>query len=421
MNEVDLAGTNLLQPGSRVQYRLLVAGERDAVKSYRDWVAQRLGRGERVESVEDARPEMRTALERARQFLGLASLVTVVLAGVAIATATRRYVARHLDNCAMLRCLGATQGLIMRLYAWQMAWLGLAASLAGCALGYGVQVALADVLGSLAAAALPPPSAWPVLAGLLAGLVTLLGFALPPLMQLREVPTMRVLRQDMGAPPPRARLAYGAGLTALAMLMVWQAGDVKLGLYVFAGVALTVLVLAGVAALLLAALRRFSYNGSVVWRFGAANIVRRARGSLVQVVAFGLGLMALLLLGIVRVDLLADWEAGLPADAHNRFVINIQPQQVDQVREFFTAAGRPEPELFPMIRGRLVAINERQVTPQDYADDRAQRLVAREFNLSWAARLQDDNRLVAGRWWSGETNMDRRCGRWKTASRKPSG
>ncbi len=400
MNAADLAATDLLQPGSRVRYRLLVAGERASVAVYRDWVASRLQRGERVESVEDARPEMRTALQRARQFLGLASLVTVVLAGVAIATATRRYVTRHLDNCAMLRCLGAAQGMIMRLYAWQMAWLGLVASLAGCAVGYGVQVALADVLGSLAAAALPPASAWPVVAGLVAGSVTLLGFALPPLMQLREVPTLRVLRQDMGTPPPRAWLAYGAGLAALAGLMVWQAGDVKLGLYVFAGVAATVLALAGVTGLLLAGLGRVSYDGGVVWRFGAANIVRRARGSLVQVVAFGLGLMALLLLGIVRVDLLADWEAGLPADAHNRFVISIQPQQVDAVHAYFAAAGKLEPGLFPMIRGRLVAINEREVSPQDYADDRAQRLVAREFNLSWAATLQDDNRVVAGKWWS---------------------
>lgn len=399
INAADLAATGLLQPGSRVQYRLLVAGEADDVAAFRSEVERGLGRGERLESVEDARPEMRSALERAHQFLGLASMVSVMLAGVAIAAATRRFVARHLDQVAILRVLGATQATILRIYLWQMFTLAVTASAVGVAAGYLAQTVLAEILGTLAAAVLPAPSWLPVAAGLAAGLVTVAGFALPPLLHLRRVPTLRVLRRELGAVPAPSAAAYGVGFVALAALIVWQAGDLKLGLYVLAGGVATLVALALVAVGLLALLRHVQGRLGGVWRLGVANMVRRTRGSISQVVAFGLGLLALLVLSVVRVDLLAEWQASLPAEAPNRFVINIQPQQVEEVRAFFRAHDIVPPELYPMVRGRLVAINDRPVAPEDYVEDRAQRLVAREFNLSWAAYMQPGNQILAGEWW----------------------
>jgi putative ABC transport system permease protein len=406
MNQIDVAATGLIQPGSRVQYRLLVAGEAAALKVYRKAVEAKLGRGEHLESVEDARPEMRTALERARQFLGLASMVSVMLAGVAMAMATRRFVARHLDNVAILRTFGATQRDIAALYGWQLLALGLAASALGCAAGYAAQGLLGDVLGSLAAANLPPPSWLPVAVGMAIGLLSLACFTVPPLLHLRRVPTLRVLRRDMGALPAPSMAAYLLGLLLLAALILWQAGNVRLGLMVLGGSAATVLVLALAAGAVMALLRRLRRHSSGAWRFGMANLTRRSRGSIVQVVAFGLGMLALLLLGVVRVDLLADWRASLPLEAPNRFVINIQPDQVKPIAAFFKEHGFNDTALFPMVRGRLTAINDKPVSPESYSDERAQRLVEREFNLSWAKEMQADNSIVAGQWWKTGDGQD---------------
>lgn len=400
MNIADLPKTQLVQPASRIRYRLLVSGEMENIAAYRSAAVKRLKAGERVEGAEDARPELRTALNRAQSFLGLAALVSVMLAGVAIAVATRRFIARHLDNCAMMRCLGAVQSEITRLYVYQIFLLGLTASLMGCVFGYAAQEVLAQVLGTMVTAQLPPPSALPVLSGVLTGMITLLGFALPPLLHLKRVPPLRVLRRDMGPPPARSLGAYGSGFVALVALMLWQAGDLKLGGYVLGGTAAALLGLTAFALALIGALRLLRDRSGVAWRFGIANITRRAQGSVVQVLGFGVGIMALLLLTLVRGDLLDTWQKSLPPDAPNRFLINIQHDQLSAIRAFLSRENGAEPALFPMIRGRLTAINDKAVSPDSYADEQAQRLVAREFNLSWAARMQEDNKIVAGKWWT---------------------
>ncbi len=413
LNSVDLPQTKLIQPASRVRYRFLVTSDNaQHITAYRAAITSLLKTGERIESIEDARPELRAALTRARSFLGLAALVSVMLASVAIATATRRFVLRHLDNCAMMRCLGAAQRDITRLYVYQILVLGLTASLLGCTLGYVAQGVLVNVLGSMVSAELPPPSLWPVVSGLLTGMITLLGFSLPPLLQLKSVSPLRVLRRDIGNPLATGQTAsltaYGAGITALAALILWQAGEIKLGLTMLGGTVVTLLALGALTLLLMRGLkllhRHHSGHNSVAWRFGIANITRRAQGSIVQVVGFGIGIMALLLLTLVRGDLLDDWQKSLPADAPNRFLINIQPDQVTPIRNFLANAPGTkkggEPMLFPMIRGRLTGVNNKPVASENYTDEHAQRLVAREFNLSWAADMQADNKIVAGTWWN---------------------
>lgn len=408
MNMADLPATGLIIPGSRVRYRLLVAGDDGAVQEFRDFVAPRLDRGERIEGVEDGRPEIRSALQRAERFLGLAALVSVMIAGVAIATAARRFITRHLDSCAIMRCLGARQNKILLVYLYQLLWLGVAASALGCLIGYIAQAALTDILASMARTTLPAPSWLPVASGLLVGLITLAAFALPPLLHLKHVPTLRVLRRELGALPGQSLAGYGSGLVALMVLMLWQAGDLKLGGYVLGGVIGTLAALIGLIYLLIALLRRLQQQGAVVWRFGIGNITHRVRGSLVQVLAFGLGIMVLLLLTFVRSDLLNEWQDTIPADAPNRFIINIQPDQVAGIKAFFSAEPQlSAARLFPMVRGRMTAVNGRQVDPGEYEDDRARRLATREFNLSWANELQADNTIVAGRWWGADDRGSR--------------
>ncbi len=405
LNDADVAATELVQVGSRVRYRVLVAGTPAAIADYRGWVTPKLAPGQRVESIEDARPEIRSALERSEKFLSLAALLSVVLAAVAIALAARRFLQRHLDACAIMRCHGASQSRLVRLYLQQFVVLGAAASLAGCVAGFIAQHALALWLGSLVTVELPEPGWMPALHGFVTGLALLLGFALPPIVALARVPTLRVLRRDIGAPSGMGLLGYALGAVVIAGLIIWKAGDLRLGGMVFGGFAGAMLVAGLLSWGVIALVSRIGGAG-VSWRFGIANLRRRPMASVLQVVALGIGVMALLTLTIIRSELLDLWQRSLPPDAPNRFIVNVQPDQIPTLKKFFEGRGMVMPELHPMVRARLIGINDRTVTPADYSDDRARRLVDREFNLSWATQMQKDNRLIAGYWWGNKPRTD---------------
>lgn len=399
MHADDLPGTGLVQTGSRITWRLMLAGDAGRLAAFRAFAQARLEAGQRVEDVRDARPEIRSALERAEKFLGLASLLSVILAAVAVALAARQYVRRHLDASAMLRCLGASRRTTVLLHAWQLAVLGLAAGVAGCAVGFAAQWGLAQLLAPLVQVRLPAPGLLPAAQGVVAGFVLLLGFALPPLMALGRVSALRVLRRDLGAPSLGAWTGQLAGFAAVAALVLWHTRDLRMAGWVLGGVAGAALVSALVAWLLVRGAARLGRRAGFAWRFGLGNLSRRSLGSVVQVVALGAGLLALILLSITRGDLLDSWRHSLPADAPNRFLVNITPEQVPEIRDFFAAEGRPAPALYPMVRARLTAINGRRISAATYQDERARRLVDREFNLSWAQVPQPDNRILAGRWW----------------------
>jgi putative ABC transport system permease protein len=396
----DLPSTGLVQVGSRVSYRLFVAGEQDRVAAFRDFASGQIGPGQRVEDIREARPEINSALERAERFLGLSALLTVILAGVAVALAARRYLQRHLDACAIMRCLGAGQSLILSLHVLQFAMIGLVASAVGCLVGFLCQYALAAMLAPILSVTLPPPGTIPVFQGMVAGFVLLLGFALPPLIALRKVPTLRVLRRDLGPPDSTGLSAYLLGATAMSALILWQASEIMLGMAVLGGIVGTMAVSVALTLMVMRLLASVSRGAGLNWRFGLANLRRRTTGSVIQVIAIGLGLMALILLTLVRADLLESWQKSLPPDAPNRFLVNIQPDQVAALADFFSASAVPPPAFHPMVRGRLVAINDRPVSSRDYVDDRPRRLMDREFNLSWAREMQPDNVIVAGRWFS---------------------
>ncbi len=409
MNIVDLESTQLVQPGSRISYRLLLAGDLKSINALRTIVDKSLERGERIEDALNARPEIRRALERAQKFLGLSALLTVVLAAVAIALASRRYMQRHLDPCAVMRCLGATQGFLLRVYVGQFALLGVLSAVLGCAIGYLAHFALYAWLAQLLATALPQPGLMPALQGSVIGVLLLFGFSLPPLLQLKSVSTLRVLRREFskGAlPPSRLIGGYALGFAALAGLMFWVAGEIRLGAYVVGGFsgAMFVFALVGRGAIRLAALARGSARsrtgqGGIGWRYGLASLERRSAASVVQIVALALGFMALLLLTVTRNDLLDAWRRAIPPEAPNRFVVNIQPDQLDGVRRVF-AEKSVGAEFAPMVRGRLARVNGLEVSPESYEDERAKRLIDREFNLSYRMDLPPGNAMTAGRWFS---------------------
>jgi len=404
-NLADLPATALIQPGSRATWRLLAAGEGGAVKRLGEELKRDLARGQSLETLEGGRPEMQRTLERAQQFLSLVALLAALVAAVAVASSARRFSLRHLDACAVMRCLGLAQTDLFTLFALEFLVLGVLACAVGVAAGFALHFVLLAVLGSLLQADLPWPSWLPAAQGYLCGLILLAGFALPPLAQLRRVPPLRVLRKDLGPPSGGAALGYGLGLLGFCGLMVWSAGDAKLGLLTAGGFAVAIAVFALVAGGViqgLTPLRRAAGRISLSMRFAVAAVQRRPGATIVQLVALAVGLMALLLLAVTRTDLVDAWRHAAPADAPNRFIINIQPDQVDGVRQKLAAAGLADATLYPMVRGRLVAVNGRAVSPQDYANDRAQRLVDREFNLSYLADRPEHNPITAGQWFGAQ-------------------
>jgi len=324
-----------------------------------------------------------------------------MIAAVAVAVASRRFSLRHLDSCAMMRCLGLAQRDIFRLFALEFIAIGICACAVGMLVGFAFHFLLIQALGSLLTTPLPLPSLAPALQAGATGMVLLLGFSLPPLVQLRSVPPLRVLRKDVGSPSSRALFGYLFGMAGFLALIVWTAGDLKIGAMTAAGFAIGALTFGGCAWLvlqLLAPLRSVGRLG-VSWRFALAAVQRRPAAAIVQLIALAIGIMALLLLTVVRTDLVGAWRAAAPPDAPNRFLINIQPDQVPIVERRLRDAGIEAP-LNPMIRGRLIAVNGGAIGPENFANERAQRLVDREFNLSYADTAPTHNAIVAGRWFA---------------------
>jgi len=405
----DMPATNLVQEGSRVGYRLLVAGPGASSKptqEYGKWLKALIKkdnvRGVRIESLEEGRPEMSATLDRADRFLSLVGLLSAMLAAVAVAMAARRFMQRHLDSCAMLRCLGLTQNQVTVIYLVEFLLVGLAGSLLGVLVGFGAHYVLLQLLGSLVAADIPAPTMLPALQGLATGMILLAGFALPPILQLRNVPHNRVIRREAAAPKPAALATYGLGIAAFGALLLWQSNDVKLAGVTGGGFLLGFLVFALIGWLGLQALRPLrNAFPQQSWRFAVTSLRRRPGATVVQVVSLSLGLMALLLLTVVRGDLMSAWRNTMPPDAPNRFIINIQPDQKDAIAARLKDAGVKDVLLYPMIRGRLVAVNGKAITSETYTDERAKGLAEREFNLSTMTELPAQNQVTSGKWSMG--------------------
>jgi putative ABC transport system permease protein len=400
LNIDDVPATNLLQPGNRATWRLLIADRigSGALESYQAWLLAQLKSGQRLETVRDLRPEVRQTLDRAEKFLGLAALVAVLLAAVAVALAASRYLRRHLDAAAMFRCFGARVRQTLALFCIQFVVLGVAASAVGVAVAMLGQLVLVQLLSSVVATDLPQVTWTPGASAFVTGLLLLLGFALPPLVALARVPPLRVLRRDLPRPRMGGLVAYALGAATIALLIGWQAREVEAGLIMVGGVAALLGVSALAAWLVLGLLKRLPQRG-VTWRFGLANLRRRAFASSLQIGALALGLMALLLLTVVRGDLARNWRASLPPDAPNQFLINVLPDQVTDARAQLAKGIGANVAFNPMVRGRLVAVNDAAVDTTKFHDLRARRLAEREFNLSWTDTLPKGNRIVKGAFW----------------------
>ncbi|MBK6593548.1 MAG: ABC transporter permease [Burkholderiales bacterium] len=412
INTQDIAATKLIQPASRLTYRMAVAGDEKPVQDFVAWADAQVKqasanglRGVRVESLQAGRPEMSQTLDRADKFLSLVALLAALLSAVAVALSARAFAASHLDDCAMLRVLGLRQRTIAAAYAFEFALVGLFASGLGVVFGYSVHYLFVLLLAGLVDAALPAATLWPVLLGMGMGLTLLFAFGLPPVLQLAQVPPLRVIRRDVGNLKPTSLGVLAVGVLGFAALLLAASSDLKLGLIAVGGFGGAVVVFAALAWVAVKLLR-LSVNENTAPRWmvlATRQMSARPAYTVVQVSALAVGLLALVLLVLLRTDLISSWRKATPPDAPNRFVINVMPEQEQPFRQMLAQAGVARYDWYPMIRGRLVAVNGRAVTPDDYVDDRAKRLVDREFNVSFNTKLPQNNEVVAGQWTEEES------------------
>lgn len=405
--EADLPATGLVQPASRLNYRFAVASpdDRDAVvNQFVRWAEARIEadglRGIGVEALASGRPEMSQTLDRGEKFLNLVALLSALLSAVAVGIAARDFAQRHLDDCAMLRVLGLSQRRIAGAYALEFGFVGVLASAAGVALGFAVHYVFVWLLAGLLDANLPAASPLPALFGLGVGLTLLVAFGLPPVLQLASVPPLRVIRRDVGSLKAGSLGVLLAGTGGFVALLLAVASDRILGLLAVGGFAAAIAVFALLSWVAVLALKRaVPESHAPRWLVLATRqIAARPAFAVLQVSALSVGLLALILLVLLRTDLIASWRAATPPDAPNRFVINVQPDQAQAFRDALGAAGVARYDWYPMIRGRLQTINGQAVKAEQFQTERAQRLAEREFNLSHDAQLPPHNAVIAGRW-----------------------
>ena len=415
VNMASMAATGLIQPASRVTYRFAVAGtssngpaaDKD-VKSFTDFAKTQISvgmAGVRLESFEGGRPEMKQTLDRAEKFLSLIALLAALLSAVAVALAARGFAAKHLDDCAMLRVLGQSQRNIGLSYAFEFTLVGLFASGLGVLIGYAVHYVFVLLLAGLIESSLPAASLWPVAFGLGMGMTLLLAFGLPPVLQLAQVPPLRVIRRDVGSLKPASLAVLGLGMAGFVTLLLATSSDLKLGLITVGGFAAAMVLFAGISYFAIKLLR-MSVNDATAPRWlvlATRQLTARPAFAVVQISALSLGLLALILLVLLRTDLINSWRKATPADAPNRFVINVMPEQSESFQQTLKQAGVKNFDWYPMIRGRLVAINNADVKLENFADERAKRMLDREFNLSNSAELPAHNIVTTGAWKPEET------------------
>lgn len=405
INDVDLPATKVLQPGSHVHYFFQFSGAANALADFSAWVKPQLGVSQRLMDIHEDRPELGSALSRAERYLGLSSIIVILIAGVAIAMSTRRYSERHFNSTAILRCLGCKQNEILTLYLYQFLALGLVACAIGSTLGWFTQEALFHLLRDLLPAKVANPSFIAVVLGFLTGLAILIGFALPPLLRLKKVSPLRVLRRDLEPLSSSAWLVYGLALTLISLLIWRYTQDLNMMLTIIGGALATTLLSGALLYVLLLQLRKVLPHVGLSWRIGLQGVLRNPVASVGQILAFSITLLAMILSFTVRNDLLADWQQQLPDNAPNHFAINIFAEQVVPFEQLLKQKNIPAAQFYPVVRGRLVGINDIPVQQMVSKDSQGERATHRDLSLTWGDKLPEDNKTIGGQWGDVEAGL----------------
>lgn len=407
MNASDLPSTKLIQYGSRVKYQLLLASSPQIVNQYFSQTKPALSRGEKIQDVRNARPEIKSALDKARQFLGLSAMVSVILAMVAMLLSSLPYIKQSLDTFALMRCFGASKSTVLQVLTIQTILIAFFSALLGVALGFSAQFGLGKLAGSLFLETLPPATSTPIFIGIATSVSMMFAVVMPHAWQMRNLTAMNILRRETLAQPISTQAKFLPAAVVMCTMIFWQAGDIKLAGSTILALVMLVVAIVGFSYVFVTLANRlftFTPKSQVLndMKLGLLGLKRRFGLSTVQMIGFSMGLMVLMLLALIRNDLIHNWQASLPIDAPNRFVINIQPTQIESVKQFFEQQHIKNGTVFPMIRARLISKNGNDIGATQWESERAKHLAEREFNLSWAAQMQSDNKLLSGRWWTSK-------------------
>ncbi|MFI3197140.1 MAG: FtsX-like permease family protein [Methylococcaceae bacterium] len=400
INEADLPATGIVQPGSHVHYFFQFSGDAKALTEFKQWLKPQLNPSQRIMDIHEDRPELGTALNRAERYLGLSSTLVILISGVAIAMATRRYTERHFNATALLRCLGCKQNEILWLYSSQFVVLGLFASAVGCLLGWFAQEALFYLLKDLLPQHVASPGLLAVFFGFIIGMAVLLGFALPPLLRLKQVSPLRVLRRELEPMPSSGWLIYGLSIGIMGLLIWKYTDDLKMTASILGIGLMTLLALGLLVYGLLNLASRALPSMSLTWRFGLQGLLRNSRASVSQILAFSITLVAMVLSFTVRTDLIDNWQKQLPDNAPNHFALNIFPDQQAAFKQELQQQNINGSQFFPVIKGRLVEINNTPVQQIVSKDTQGDNATHRELSLTWTQELPEENKIVAGNWWA---------------------
>ena len=406
MRVEDIPATGLIQPGSRVSYRLLLAGDDEALSRLKASISADLAPNYRWRTIKESSPTIGGALDRAESFLLLGGLLAVLLGGAAVALAAHRYARRHYNHVAVLKTLGATPADILWGYVGVLLIIGVVGVLAGLVLGILVHLGIVAALSTYLPGRLPWPGPEPFVVGIVTGFVCLAAFALPPLLNLRRVSPMRVIRRE----PDRGLsnvITYGFAAVGSIGLLVWYSQSVWLTVWALAGATLVCGAFAILALALLRGGRLVGMQAGSSWRLALAGLQRRRRENVAQITIFGLAIMILLILLLVRTALLAEWRSQIPQNAPNHFLINVSADEVGAVQDLLRAHADYDGRLFPMIRGRVVTVNGEPAGKWRGRDGKRGEDwgpgLGSERNLTWSDTVPGDNVLVEGDWWPADT------------------
>lgn len=409
----DIAAAGVVQPGSRVDYRLLAAGEPDALNVFQQWLSPQLIAGQRITTPDRAEARVANTISRARSFLLLAGSIGVVLAGIALALASRHFASQQVLQVALLKSWGLAASQIRRLYWQQSLVLGLVGSLIGITIGYGMHELLIQTIREWLPIALPAAGWRGSLLGLATGLFCLLGFVLPALWHLPAQSPMAVLRQDIVTKPTSLLARLSIGVVAIVLLMFWYSGSVVLTFSLLAGFVLLALLAAGFGYALLRVAKQYgAYLGSA-WRLALANLWRRRLHSVIQMIAFSGAMALLMIMALMRTSLLDEWKVQLAEDAPNHFLVNVAPYELEGVKAMIAQRALSDSDWYSVVRGRLVSVNGQLYNDDpDQLDAKAPKhtksidarqnrggSIRRELNLSWTKAIPEGNAVVDGYWW----------------------
>jgi len=405
MNIADVSATKVVQPGSRLSYRLLLGGSDEVLSDLKS--ALELEPNYRWVDIRQSSPRIGSALDRAESFLLLGGLLGVLLAGVAVALSAHRYAARHYDHVGVLKTLGATPRQILLGFLSILLLVGGCAIVLGLVTGGLLHLIIVELLASLIRIDLPAPGARPFLLGAATGLICAVSFAMPAFIHLKDVSPMRVIRRDLGVAPASQVMSYGAAIVGSLFLLVWYTKSVFLTFWTLVGVGSVILVFGVLAYLLLKGSRVVGMQARSGWRLALSGLQRRRKENTAQILIFGLAIMLLMVLVLIRTALISEWRSQVPEQAANHFVMNISSEEVDDVQQLIDTNATTGDFLYPMIRGRITGVNG--ITAREWRDQNRNAeygyspRISDERNLTFTSRLPDNNDIVAGQWWGDES------------------